>query len=471
MNKFEKDWEDWIDHNISLGNCKQILFKKSLEIGYDYNLLKNKIGIDYIISDKTDNSNSNNNNNSNRSSNVALRNAVKLNSTNLEIYQLDNFLTKEECQEIINTIKMEKLVESSTYNASDPNNSQINDFRTSKTCYFYNRYPFINELESRICKTIGINNRYSETIQAQKYCVGEQFKLHTDYFDPSILKSNRSINGQRTWTFMIYLNEVEEGGHTSFPYAYISTKPKTGTAIMWNNLNNDNSENIYASHCGMPIIKGEKYILTKWFKETEINLTIRNEICSNHVLPIFHKTGFEKINLKLNSIEQIKKWMIANTHNFKKEEIIRYNDSADRNLKSNILNISESPIELQNELQNDFKKILTEWIGYKSELQHVATYGIREYTKGAILENHYDRVNTHVISAIIHLDDNTETPWELYIEDHNFKPHLVTMKYGDIVLYESTTCLHGRPTNFNGVSHKNMYIHFKPLRWDEYTKI
>ena len=95
---------------------------------------------------------------------------------------------------------------------------------------------------------------------------------------------------------------------------------------------------------------------------------------------------------------------------------------------------------------------------------HTSTYGIREYLRGSSLGNQYDK-NTHIVSAIIHLGDVSDKPWGLYIEDHLFRPHTITMAYGDIVLYESTTCLHGRPTPFEGDSHRNMYIHFKPDRW------
>ena len=116
-------------------------------------------------------------------------------------------------------------------------------------------------------------------------------------------------------------------------------------------------------------------------------------------------------------------------------------------------------------MRDTFNAILTKWIEYKSPLVHTATYGIHKYLRGSHLGNHYDKKNTHVISAIIHLDDASDKPWNLYIEDHHFRPHNVTMEYGDIVLYESTTCLHGRPEPFEGESHCNMYVHFKPERW------
>jgi len=268
------------------------------------------------------------------------------------------------------------------------------------------------------------------------------------------LKKDPSIRGQRTWTFMIYLNDVDEGGHTSFPRAFCSSAPKTGTALVWNNLYSPATspnagdwgrENPFSSHCGMPILRGEKYILTKWFKETEINPGIPNEICDNHFMPVFHPVGFEKVRMRLACVDAIKEWMTrADECQWK---------------------LDAAPAELLNKLRDTFREILVKWIGYKAPLVHTATYGIRKYLRGSHLGNHYDKKNTHVISAIIHLDDASDKPWNLYIEDHHFRPHNVTMEYGDIVLYESTTCLHGRPEPFEGDSHCNMYVHFKPERW------
>lgn len=460
MNSFKPDWEEWMNLNISLGNCKVIMFKKSLEAGYNYDLIQRKLNIDYDIPKPLPMSLRNK---------VALRTAVKLNTDKLEIYELANFLTPDECKDIIDLINMSDLKESSTISASKTSDYAVNDYRTSKTCHFSNKYPLINDIESRICKFIGINNQQAELIQGQKYSKGQQFKLHTDYFDPSVLQQNKTIIGQRTWTFMIYLNDMEDddsGGYTAFPYAYVATKPKAGTAIIWNNLTGDLKENIYSSHCGMPILKGEKYILTQWFKDQEINFQVKNEICEHLFLPILHPIGFEKIRLNLDCIEKIRTWMKENEADFTPE--INLNSDVEKNMHNNILDINKAPQELRNELLNEMQILLTNWIGYKSTLQHVATYGIREYTRGSSLANHYDKKNTHVISAIIHLGDTTEKPWPLYIEDHNFKPYQITMEYGDVIFYESTTCLHGRPTPFEGDSHRNMYIHFKPEHWHDY---
>lgn len=464
MEKFTPDWEEWIDLNLRLGNCKQIMFQKSLDAGYSYALLKRKIGIDYALP-RTSSS-------SELSVAVALRTAQRLQAKNLEIFRIDGFLTAAECEEIVSLINASELITSTTYNASKPKETIVNKDRTSKTCYFRDSGPLIKDVESRICKTLGINNRHAEQIQGQKYEVGQEFRFHTDYFAPELLKQDPSINGQRTWTFMIYLNDVEEGGYTSFPHAYCSCAPKTGTAIVWNNLYSRASslnaaewgkENPFSSHCGMPIIRGEKCILTKWFKETEINMSIPNEICEHHFLPVFHPVGFEKVHMQLDCVDAVKRWMNDADESKWTDEAL--NNGVESGMKTKHLNIHTAPTEVLNGLRDTFNAILTKWIEYKTTLTHVATYGIRKYLRGSHLGNHYDKKNTHVISAIIHLDDVSDKPWNLYIEDHHFRPHNVTMKYGDILLYESTTCLHGRPEPFEGESHCNMYVHFKPDRW------
>ncbi len=430
METFAPEWEEWIDLNLRLGNCKQIMFQKSLDAGYSHALLKRKIGIDYQAPVQTQ-----------ALARVALRTAQRLNAKNLEIFRIDGFLTPDECADIIATINASELTVSSTYNVTKPMERIVNVERTSKTCYFGGTNPFIAEVETRICKTLGISNRCAEQIQGQKYEVGQEFRFHTDYFDPELLKKDASINGQRTWTFMIYLNDVEEGGYTSFPRAFCSSAPKTGTALVWNNLYSPatspnagdwGKENPFSSHCGMPIVRGEKYILTKWFKETEINPSVPNEICEHHLLPVFHPVGFEKVRMRLECVDAVKEWMSR------------------EGMVSKHLNLDAAPAELLNELRDTFREILVKWIGYKAPLTHTASH----------LGTHCDKKNTHVISAIIHLDDDASDT--LYIEDHHFRTHNVTMEYGDIVLYESTTCL---LEPFEGLAHCNMHIHFKPERW------
>jgi hypothetical protein len=74
------------------------------------------------------------------------------------------------------------------------------------------------------------------------------------------------LRGNRTWTFMVYLNEELEGGATRFTKIDYAIKPKTGMAVLWNNLHVDGSINPFTMHCGEPVISGHKLIITKWFR-------------------------------------------------------------------------------------------------------------------------------------------------------------------------------------------------------------
>ena len=79
---------------------------------------------------------------------------------------------------------------------------------------------------------------------------------------------------------------------------------------------------------------------------------------------------------------------------------------------------------------------------------------------------------THVISAIMHIgheyyDENE--PWPIEIEDHDATEHSYEMKEGQMLFYESASCLHGRKRIFKGKYYASIFIHYKPVDrniWD-----
>jgi prolyl 4-hydroxylase len=72
--------------------------------------------------------------------------------------------------------------------------------------------------------------------------------------------------GQRTWTTMIYLNDVEEGGETYFKRLNRKFKPKEGTVVFWSNLHQNGKVNPKTLHEALPPISGNKYVITKWWR-------------------------------------------------------------------------------------------------------------------------------------------------------------------------------------------------------------
>ena len=91
----------------------------------------------------------------------------------------------------------------------------------------------------------------------------------------------------------------------------------------------------------------------------------------------------------------------------------------------------------------------------------------RKYNNGSVLRMHVDTVSTHVVSAIINVDQEVEQDWPLLILDHDDVEHSVVMQPGDMVLYESAKLLHGRPDVFLGSHYDNIFIHYQPVEgWD-----
>ena len=104
---------------------------------------------------------------------------------------------------------------------------------------------------------------------------------------------------------------------------------------------------------------------------------------------------------------------------------------------------------------------MEDWSGQALEPTYV--YGIREYHNGAVLKMHRDRIDTHIISAIINVEQETDVDWPLVIEDNYYRKHHVIMQPGDMVFYESARLLHGRPLKFEGAAFANVFCHFKPV--------
>ena len=131
-------------------------------------------------------------------------------------------------------------------------------------------FPYLwhDVIEDKIANFIGIPQNKSEISQIQRYKVGNQFKGHYDYFhEGGDYDYWGGDNGQRTWTFMVYLNTPGTGGATEFIKLNNKIKPTTGRAVVWHNLNKDGSRNEMTYHAGRPILKGEKHIITKWFRD------------------------------------------------------------------------------------------------------------------------------------------------------------------------------------------------------------
>ena len=113
----------------------------------------------------------------------------------------------------------------------------------------------------------------------------------------------------------------------------------------------------------------------------------------------------------------------------------------------------------------ELKHIHEAWSGV--ELVANNAYGLRVYRNQSRLLMHVDESSTHVISSILHVghDPNGE-PWPLIIEDLRGNTNEVYLEAGDMLLYESSKCYHGRPRRYNGAWYSSLFTHYYPVGWD-----
>ena len=184
-----------------------------------------------------------------------------------QLYQYDNFLDPKECENLRQII--DGNLRRSTVSDTD-DTCHISDYRTSSTAdLHYFEDPFYLDIDRKLADVLELQPFLGEVMQAQKYLPGEFYKEHYDFFPPLAIKEAKTYcewMGQRTWTPMIYLNDVKEGGETYFKHLKLKVKPKEGMLLAWNNLYRNGVPNYKTMHEALPPIQGNKYVITKWWR-------------------------------------------------------------------------------------------------------------------------------------------------------------------------------------------------------------
>ena len=177
-------------------------------------------------------------------------------------------LSDEECDALIAAAKP-RMSRSLTV-ATKTGGEEVNADRTSQGMFFQRgENAIVSRIEARIAKLLNWPLENGEGLQILQYVPGTEYKPHYDYFDPAepgtptILKRG----GQRVGTVVMYLNEPEKGGGTSFPSVFLEVAPKRGNAVFFSYERPHPSTKTL--HGGAPVIAGEKWIATKWLREGE----------------------------------------------------------------------------------------------------------------------------------------------------------------------------------------------------------
>ena len=121
----------------------------------------------------------------------------------------------------------------------------------------------LHGLNRRIAEASGTDVCCGEPLHILRYSPGQEYRPHFDALP--------GVANQRRWTALVYLNEGYEGGETEFPELGIAAKGKTGDALLFRNVTEDGAGDPRTRHAGRPVVKGVKWLATRWIRERAFN--------------------------------------------------------------------------------------------------------------------------------------------------------------------------------------------------------
>tara|TARA_Y100000015_G_scaffold25698_1_gene24818 strand:+ start:9576 stop:10256 length:681 start_codon:yes stop_codon:yes gene_type:complete len=180
----------------------------------------------------------------------------------------DNAFTLKECEDVINLFEIchkrgytyTRSMQGIDLNKQDDTSVSFYpsidlDLNPDFVELFHNRfyeyiYPFYNNQYPAIQK---LSKHKSRHIKIQKTEPTQGYHVwHSEHDAP--------LNARdRVLSWILYLNDVEEGGETEFLYQSLRFKPKTGTFILF-------PAYFTHTHRGNPPLSGVKYIATGWIE-------------------------------------------------------------------------------------------------------------------------------------------------------------------------------------------------------------
>jgi hypothetical protein len=124
-------------------------------------------------------------------------------------------------------------------------------------------------LRNRISAATRLPVPLFEPSQLLHYAVGQRFKPHHDFLDPSneAYREDLARFGQRIATFLIYLNDGYSGGETSFPAIGLNYQAETGDGLFFANVTREGAPDPQTLHAGLPPTSGEKWVFSQWIRD------------------------------------------------------------------------------------------------------------------------------------------------------------------------------------------------------------
>ncbi|XP_054809375.1 probable prolyl 4-hydroxylase 9 [Prosopis cineraria] len=194
-----------------------------------------------------------------------------------------NFANSEQCESIIDMARagLEPSILALREGETEENTKGV---RTSSGMFisaFEDKTGILDVIEEKIARATMIPRVNGEAFNILRYEVGQRYMSHYDAFNPAEYGPQKS---QRMASFLLYLSDVEDGGETMFPfenglnmdgsYGYedcigFKVRPRQGDGLLFYSLLHNGTIDPTSLHGSCPVIKGEKWVATKWIRDQE----------------------------------------------------------------------------------------------------------------------------------------------------------------------------------------------------------
>jgi len=170
------------------------------------------------------------------------------------------FMDKKWCKKIISTAKKQGLRRSTVISTG----KTIQPHRTSTNTFLQLDEPAVVPFIDKVERLLGVPRSHYEDLQVVRYQKGQEYKPH---YDSCFSCTGDGDDVRRKYTVLVFLNRVPKGGGTTFPELNMEICPRTGTAIVWKNI--DDLQNIIKDsvHSGAPVCRGEKWACQLWIRD------------------------------------------------------------------------------------------------------------------------------------------------------------------------------------------------------------
>jgi prolyl 4-hydroxylase len=180
---------------------------------------------------------------------------------------LGDVLSRDECERLIE-IGRKRVERSSVVDPESGDEIHIDERNSEGAFVNESTDPLVEMIDRRLAELLDLPAENGEDLHILKYGVGGEYRPHYDYFPEEQAGSRHHVarGGQRIVTVILYLNEVEQGGDTTFPEIDLRIHPRPGNALYFEYCNDLGQVDPKTLHAGTPVEKGEKWIATKWIR-------------------------------------------------------------------------------------------------------------------------------------------------------------------------------------------------------------